>query len=351
MENYLGRKIRELRRGKDWTQEQLADFLNVSYQSVSKWETGTAIPDLSFVIPLARLFGVSTDEFLGFDQSKEDLIQKEYSDAYEETWKSGDLEKRLEICRNAVRAYPGDMEWLRRLAMAHGMHCFSYEDNERYQGERAEAIRCYEIVIENATDKKLREESISAIVQCLSYAGRKEEARKYAQLYPEEKRDEIEGFYLEGEEQIRHRQKQIKKAWGRLLSNFYFAIDDDVLMMGELVKLFFPDGNYLDESYIMYRYEIVLSKKALAVSDFDQAILHLQNAKAHAACSDKIEYDAPGVYAYTSPWFDKLTVDTSTFLRTGDRPVLLCFADSLKAEMFDVLRDRADFQELADSMG
>ena len=87
MENYLGRKIRELRRGKDWTQEQLADFLNVSYQSVSKWETGTAIPDLSFVIPLARLFGVSTDELLGFDQSKEDLIQKEYSDAYEETFK------------------------------------------------------------------------------------------------------------------------------------------------------------------------------------------------------------------------------------------------------------------------
>ena len=72
MENYLGRKIRELRRGKDWTQEQLADFLNVSYQSVSKWETGTAIPDLSFVIPLARLFGVSTDELLGFDQSMQD---------------------------------------------------------------------------------------------------------------------------------------------------------------------------------------------------------------------------------------------------------------------------------------
>ena len=58
-----------------------------------------------------------------------------------------------------------------------------------------------------------------------------------------------------------------------------------------------------------------------------------------------------GVYAYTSPWFDKLTVDTSTFFRTGDRPLLLCFENSLKAEMFDVLRDRADFQELADSVG
>ena len=36
MENYLGRKIRELRRSKNLTQEQLADYLNISYQSVSK---------------------------------------------------------------------------------------------------------------------------------------------------------------------------------------------------------------------------------------------------------------------------------------------------------------------------
>ena len=76
MENHVGKKIRELRRAKDLTQEQLADYLNISYQSVSKWETGTAVPDLSFVIPLARLFGISTDELLGFEQSKEDLIKK-----------------------------------------------------------------------------------------------------------------------------------------------------------------------------------------------------------------------------------------------------------------------------------
>lgn len=212
MENYLGKKIRELRRAKNLTQEQLADYLNISYQSVSKWETGTATLGLSFIIPLARLFGTSVDELLGFEQSKEDLIKQEYLDMYQETWKNGNLEKRLEICLNAVRDYPGDMEWLKRLAMAHSMHCYSYEDNEIYQAERAEAIRCYEIVIENTTDQKLREGTIASIVQDLSYAGRKEDARKFALLYPEEKRDEIEGYYLEGKEQAAHRQKQIRRS-------------------------------------------------------------------------------------------------------------------------------------------
>ena len=87
MENYLGRKIRELRRSKDLTQEQMADYLNISYQSVSKWETGTTLPDLSYIIPLSQLFEISTDELLGYEQSKEDLLKNEYSHAYEATWR------------------------------------------------------------------------------------------------------------------------------------------------------------------------------------------------------------------------------------------------------------------------
>ena len=350
MENYLGKKIRELRRAKDLTQEQLADYLKISYQSVSKWETGTAAPDLSFIIPLARLFNVTTDELLGFEHSKEDLLKKEYLEAYELTWKNGDLEKRLQICLNAVRDYPGDMEWLKRLAMAHSMHCYSYEDNERYQSERAEAIKCYEIVIENTHDEKLRKEAIAAIVQDLSYAEKKEEAKKYAFLYPEDERDEIVGYYLEGEALAEHKQKQIKKAFERLLARFDFYNDDEVRVMAELVKLFYPNGNYLDESYVMYRYELILAGKAIDSYDFDEAVEHLKTAKEIAGYSDKIEYDEPGIYHYTNPLFDKLTVDTSAFLRTGNRPLLISFSDSLKAEVFAPLRERTDFLELAYSL-
>lgn len=350
MEIYIGKKIRELRRAKDLTQEQLADYLNISYQSVSKWETGMATPDLSFIIPLARLFGISTDELLGFEQSKENLVKKEYSDAYEETWKNGDLEKRLEICLDAVRDYPGDMAWLKRLAMAHSMHCYSYEDNESYQAERSEAIRCYKIVIENTADEKLREESIAAIVQDLSYAERKEEARKYALLYPEEKRDEIEGYYLEGEEQIRHKQKMIKKAYGLLLAKLSFFDDYQLQIMGELTKLFFPDGNYLDEHYIMYLYEVSISQKSIQTGHLDQALEHLKKAQHHAAEMDKIEFDRPGEYHYTSPLFNKLTVDTSMFFHTNDRPVLQEFAEILGKKEFDVLRNHDEFQELVSQL-
>ncbi|MBQ8215130.1 MAG: helix-turn-helix transcriptional regulator [Clostridia bacterium] len=351
MENNLGKKIRELRRARDMTQEQLADCLNVSYQSVSKWETGVATPDLSFIIPLARLFGISTDALLGFEQSKEELLKKEYLDAYEETWKSGDLEKRLEICRSAVREYPGDMQWMTRLAMALDMHCFSYEDNERYQAERAQAIQCYKIVIENATDEKLRENAIAAIVQQLSYAGRKEEAMEYALLYPEEKRDEIEQYYLEGEELIKHKQKLLKKEYGHLLSKLNYFFDEYHLQIAVgIIKLFFPDENYLDKHYILFVYELTNSKKALKEERSSDALAHLKKAKHHAAEMDKIEFDAPGEYRYTAPLFDKLTVDTSTFLHTNDGPALKELAKQLENPEFDVLRSDDRFQDLICSL-
>lgn len=346
MENYLGKKIRELRRAKDLTQEQLADYLNISYQSVSKWETGTAAPDLSFVIPLARLFDISTDELLGFEQSKEDLLKKEYSEAYEETWKNGNLEKRLQICLEAVRDYPGDMQWLHRLAMAHSMHCFSYEDNERYRSERAEAIKCYEIVIVNTPDGKLREEAIGSVVQNLSFAGRKEEAKKYALLYPEEKRDEIEGYYLEGEELEKHKQILIQKEFDHLLHRLDFFFDDDKLQIAaKLTKLFFPDGNYLDYHYILYYNERALAKKSAQEENLPDALEHLKRAYFHACESDKVVFDFPGEYRYTTPLFDKITVDTSTFVHTNDGPELQEFFNYVDRKEFDALRNFNEFQE------
>jgi transcriptional regulator with XRE-family HTH domain len=60
----LADKITELRKKEGWSQEELADKLGVSRQSVSKWESAQSVPDMNRVIALAQLFGVSTDYLL-----------------------------------------------------------------------------------------------------------------------------------------------------------------------------------------------------------------------------------------------------------------------------------------------
>ncbi len=63
----LADKIITLRKQQGWSQEQLADKLAVSRQSVSKWESGLSIPDLDKIIKMSSIFGVSTDYLLKDD--------------------------------------------------------------------------------------------------------------------------------------------------------------------------------------------------------------------------------------------------------------------------------------------
>lgn len=60
----LSEKIINLRKSHGWSQEELAERLNVSRQSVSKWESGISNPDLDKIVAMSALFGVSTDYLL-----------------------------------------------------------------------------------------------------------------------------------------------------------------------------------------------------------------------------------------------------------------------------------------------
>lgn len=60
----IGEKIQELRKKKNMSQEQLAEELGISRQSVSKWESGQSVPEINKVIQLSELFRVSTDYLL-----------------------------------------------------------------------------------------------------------------------------------------------------------------------------------------------------------------------------------------------------------------------------------------------
>lgn len=75
----LADKIIQLRKQHGWSQEELADRMDVSRQSVSKWESAISIPDMDRVIKMSKIFGVSTDYLL-----KDDLEEVEYSN-YDES--------------------------------------------------------------------------------------------------------------------------------------------------------------------------------------------------------------------------------------------------------------------------
>lgn len=59
----IGKFIQDLRKENNWTQEELAEKLNVNVKSVSRWENGKNLPDHSLIMQICKLFKISINEF------------------------------------------------------------------------------------------------------------------------------------------------------------------------------------------------------------------------------------------------------------------------------------------------
>ena len=88
----LSEKILSLRKQNGWSQEELAEKLKVSRQSISKWELGAAIPELDKIMQLSELFGVTTDYLLK-DTMEEITYTKETDHSFEDSVRQVSLEE------------------------------------------------------------------------------------------------------------------------------------------------------------------------------------------------------------------------------------------------------------------
>ncbi|MBQ2928971.1 MAG: helix-turn-helix domain-containing protein [Clostridia bacterium] len=107
MEMNLGGKIRQLRKQKNISQEVLAQVMGVSFQAVSKWETGAAMPDVAMIPAIASFFGVSTDELFDFNLIEQEKKVQELCWAAAE-YRFSDPKKSEQMLRDALRQYPGN---------------------------------------------------------------------------------------------------------------------------------------------------------------------------------------------------------------------------------------------------
>lgn len=65
----LGKKIIEMRKNKNLSQEQLAETLNVSRQTISNWENGRFYPDIDALVKISKYFNISLDDLLASDSN------------------------------------------------------------------------------------------------------------------------------------------------------------------------------------------------------------------------------------------------------------------------------------------
>ncbi|MBQ7499389.1 MAG: helix-turn-helix transcriptional regulator [Clostridia bacterium] len=183
MELNIGTNIKRLRQAKGLTQEQLAGLLSVSTAAVSKWEAKNTYPDITLLFPLASIFGVSVDELIGYDESKEkEDIDNILSD-YRKYSLSEEWAKREKLLRNARKKYPHNYR-IMDLYMWDLAGGSAANDPEVLLQNKEELTQLCDCILDGCTQDGLRANAINLKAKLIHADGRTEEAIELLSTLP-----------------------------------------------------------------------------------------------------------------------------------------------------------------------
>lgn len=218
----IGEKIKLLRKQKNISQEVLAQYLGVSFQSVSKWENETTMPDITMVPAIASFFGVSTDELFDFNLMEIELHVEEIC---KESWQYRDTDpaKSEVILREGLKKFPGNDILLNNLL-------YTMRTPER----AAEVITLCKSLIESTKLDDVKYDALRILAETYKEQGEYELVKVTLEKIPELyfTKLELQAELLEGEEMAEAAIKQLGLSldsavkMAQLLTSYYESAGD-----------------------------------------------------------------------------------------------------------------------------
>lgn len=345
----IGLKIRELRKKRGITQERLAEYLNISSQAISKWEIGTALPDITFVPKLASFFGVSTDELFSINPEITDKKLLEYKEKAREFKKVYDYASVARLMEQALEEYPSNYEFMWELVHA-------YSHRQRKNRELDKIIPLCERIVEDCRDETLRHCAIQML--CISYAdnGQRKEALNLINTLPDEpvEKSWLLEMVLEGEEKIEQSQKNLISCVEWVVDQLIMLSSNSVmgneLSFDEKIRFaqlaltiytaIFSDGHKAPNNGAFRHIYERLSELHLGKGDKQNGIKYLRLAAEAAEYYDKTMDSNENYY----PIFIRNVKCNHSERDYLDTVRLLQLMDMRKA--FDIIRDTDDFKDI-----
>lgn len=173
MKIHISENIRNLRKQQGMMQEQLAEALGVSIGAVSKWERGAAVPDLSYIVAMADLFGTSVDALVGYEVQSG--ARKVLEDRIRSLQEAKDYEKAAIEAEKALIRYPNDFSIVYRCGEMYLVK--GIETNHMPAVERgAELLNHATLLLSQNTDPEINAFTIQyKIAQCYIVLGKTEQ--------------------------------------------------------------------------------------------------------------------------------------------------------------------------------
>jgi transcriptional regulator with XRE-family HTH domain len=190
MSETMGQIIKRLRKERNFTQEELAEQLGVTCQAVSKWENDSGLPDISQVVPLSVVFGVSTDVLFGrFNANDEATIDDIIKEAKVPLKTDNNNYSEVDcynVLTDALKIYPNNTKLLLE-ALSYG--CSILMDNDVETEEQkdrlyTECLHHAELVINYSKDVSSVLRVHKWLVYLYCHVGQFEKAKEHASMFP-----------------------------------------------------------------------------------------------------------------------------------------------------------------------
>jgi len=283
--------IRYHRRKLELTQAQLAQQVGVTVQAVSKWETGSGMPDTAQLVPLARALRISTDRLLSFEDRTQ-AFKARWEHALRHSRETSQLQA---VCLDILREDPDNTDFLYRAAVNESTMAKETDDTRmrhfhwtmaRQYAEHLLRLEpdhecCKEHLVEVLVNLDLRDEAVAQAYRCA------DASRALLSC-------------LEGDDLRRHRQKRVDRKLRSLLAEIEQLDQPEVCQ--RLIEAAIPDGNYQHYGFCLFHYSYDRMRSHLKHGDEDSAMEELNKMfKLALAIEERKEQTR-----FTVPLFDHL---------------------------------------------
>lgn len=285
----LGKNIKKLRIQKNMTQEDLADLLNTTAKSVSRWESEVTYPDIILLPLLANIFEVTVDELLDTEIIKQDEYLIELKKKAFEYQNNNDYEKELTLWQEAYKKLPNNEEIKINLISIMNTFNIITNTNTFYN----EILKLAKSILEKSTNNINRIFTTKELVDLYSYTDNIEMAEFYAKSLPRDSSltfDVMRTRYLKGDDLLKAIQRNISEFIDEIVRESEFIIYDNRLNLSNdykkeylerLIKIkelvYVKDGDYgYDAVSTIFNY-IELAKLEIKTTNNKQKVLSYLN--------------------------------------------------------------------------
>ncbi len=353
----IGNKIKNLRLSKDITQEELAEYLGVTFQSVSRWENGVCYPDMELLPIMADFFGVTVDCLIGFNDAVEKEQVRHCLDEFQKAISKGDIPGCIEIARKGVNDHPNNYALLNKLMFA--LFVAGDDDGnipawkENRQKYDAEIIRIGERIVKYCPDLDLRLEATARLAFQHCEMGRKEKGREIYETLPsmDQCREQNIWWALEEDEKLPFLRNKIRNEYNNLRSSIWLLGESGCLSDEEslevmkkvydLQNIIIDNQSSLD-TWGEARIPFVIAEIYMRMNDTASASSYLKKAAQAAELFDK----RPDIQQQSSIILGDVTVKKADFQTSDSRTLCEIMKETwLSDKEFDPVRETKEYRE------